>query len=170
MDLLVQDVAFLWITNSSGKPYYVAMAGGTNTSLPDAPIGFQQSSGGGSYMPMCEFRDQPPAGYAPPPVSFGSLGLCVNVGPHSALRLRVPLPPEGQKRKVAVLCIKPPAGRGPFWTSSVGRTYSCAAAFRSQTSDGGTARSAKGLVRPRVDTWWRRGCKQMTRSAPPTPP
>src|SRR5213594_315114 len=42
MDLLVQDVAFLWITNSSDKTYYMAQAGGTNTSLPDAPIGLKQ--------------------------------------------------------------------------------------------------------------------------------
>ena len=122
LDLFVQDVAFLWITNSSDKAYYVAMAGGTNTSLPDAPIGFKQSSSGGSYMPMCEFRDQPPAGSTPPPVSFASLGLCVNVGPHSAVRLRVALPPEGQKRKVAVLCTEPPPSIRPFWTSSMGRT------------------------------------------------
>jgi len=122
MHFFVQDVAFLWITNSSAKTYYVAMAGGTNTSLPDAPIGFQQSSSGGSFMPMCEFRDQPPAGSVPSPVSFASLGLCVNVGPHSAVRLRVALPPEGQKRKVAVLCTEPPPGIRPFWTSSMGRT------------------------------------------------
>ena len=122
MYFFAQDVAFLWITNSSDKTYCVAMAGGTNSSLPDAPIGFKQSSSGGSYMPMCEFRDQPPAGSTPPPVSFASLGLCVNVGPHSAVRLRVALPPEGQKRKLAVLCTEPPPGVGPFWTNRVGRT------------------------------------------------
>ena len=122
MDLFVEDVAFLRITNSSDETYYMAQAGGTNTSLPDAPIGLKPSWVEGSYMPMCEFRDLPPVGSAPLPVSFASLGLCVNVGPHSAVRLRVALPPEGQKRKVAVLCTEPPPGVGPFWTSSMGRT------------------------------------------------
>jgi hypothetical protein len=123
MDLFVQDVAFLRITNSSDKTYYVAM-GPTNTHLLDAPIGFsrKQSSSEGSYMPLCEFRDQPPIGSTHPPVSFAGLGLCVSVGPHSAVRLRVALPPEGQKRKVAVLCMEPPPGTRPFWTSSIGGT------------------------------------------------
>ena len=122
LDLSVQEVAFLWITNSSDKAYFVALAGGTNTSLLDAPIGFKQSSSGGSYMPMCEFRDQPPADITPRPVSFANLGLCAYVGPHSAVRLRVALPPEGRKRKVAVLCGEPPPGIRPFWTNSLGRT------------------------------------------------
>jgi len=122
LDLSVQDVAFLWITNASDKDYFVPMAGGTNTSLLDAPIGFKQSPSGGSSMPMCEFRDQPPADITPRPVSFANLGLCVNVGPHSAVRLRVALPPEGRKRKVAVLCGEAPSGIRPFWTNSLGRT------------------------------------------------
>jgi hypothetical protein len=122
MDLSVQDVAFLWITNSGDKAYYVAQAGGTNTSVPDAPRGLKQSWTESSYMPRCEFSDQPPAGSAPPPVSFASLGLCVPVEPHSAVRLRVPLPTESQKRKVAVICIEEAPSPRPFWTSRVGGT------------------------------------------------
>jgi len=126
MDLLVQDVAFLWITNSSDKTYYMALAGGTNTSLPDAPIGFSrnQSYSEGSYMPMCEFRDQTPTGSMRPMqrVSYAGLGQCLSLGPHSVVRLRIALPPEGQKRKFAVICIEPPPGIWPFWTNSMGST------------------------------------------------
>jgi len=122
MDLFVQDVAFLWITNSSDQTYFMAQAGGTNTYLPDEPIGLKLSWSQVSYMPMCEFSDQPPAGSPRPlpPVTFGSLGQCVGVEPHSVLRLRVALPPEGQKRKIAVICTEPPLGVRPFWTSRVG--------------------------------------------------
>jgi hypothetical protein len=125
MDLSDHDVAFLWITNSSAKTYGFGMMGGTNTYLRDAPFGFsrKQSSSDGSYMPICEFRDLTRGGSTHPPVSFASLGLCMTVGPHSARRLRVALPPEGQKRKVAVLCIELPLpGTRPFWTTSIGLT------------------------------------------------
>src|SRR5437870_3831261 len=77
MDLSVQEVAFLWHTNTSDKTYYMAMAGGTNTSLPDGPQGLKQSWTESSYMPRCEFSNQTPTGSAPPPVSFASLGQCV---------------------------------------------------------------------------------------------
>ena len=122
MDLSVQEVAFLWLTNSSDKTYYVAEAGRTNTSLPDAPRSLKQSWTESSYMPRYEFSDQTPARSAPSPVSFASLGQCAGVRPHSAVRLRVPLPPEGQKRKVAALCVEPPPGMRPFWTSRIGGT------------------------------------------------
>src|SRR5438105_181011 len=120
MDLFVQDVAFFSLTNSSDKTYYVAM-GPTNTYLPDAPIGFGRSNEG-SYLAICEFNDRPPTGSKQPMrrVSFASLGQCLALGPHSAVRLRVPLPPEGQKRKVAVLCTELPQGIRPFWTNSIG--------------------------------------------------
>ena len=124
MNICVQEVAFFWITNSSETIYYLAQAGGTNTSLRDAPIGLQPSWLEGSFMPMCEFTDQPPTGSTRPlpPVSFPSLGQCVLMGPHSAQRLRVPLPPAGQKRKFAVICTEPPPGIRPFWCSSMGGT------------------------------------------------
>ena len=126
MDLFAQDVAFFRITNSSDKTYGLPLAGGTNTHLPDAPMGFsrKQSSSEGSYMPICEFKDQTPTGSTHPKqrVSVASLGRCLTLGPHSAVRLRVALPPEGQKRKVAVLCIEPPPGPRPFWTNSIGLT------------------------------------------------
>jgi len=126
MNICVQEVAFFWITNSSENIYYLAQAGGTNTSLRDAPIGLQPSWLEGSYMPMFEFTDQPPTGSTRPlpPVSFASLGRCVSMGPHSGQRLRIPLPPEGQKRKFAVICTEPYPGIRPFWTSSMGGTVS----------------------------------------------
>jgi hypothetical protein len=39
MDFFVEDVAFLWLTNLSDKPYGLPMTGGTNTQLQDSPIG-----------------------------------------------------------------------------------------------------------------------------------
>src|SRR5438874_1955712 len=126
MDLFTQDVAFFRITNSSDKIYGLPLAGGTNTYLRDAPIGFsrKQSASEGSYKAICEFRNQTPTGstHARQRVSVASLGQCLTLGPHSAVRLRVALPPEGQKRKVAVLCIEPPPGIRPFWTSRMGGT------------------------------------------------
>ncbi len=117
MDFDVEKVGFFWLTNLSDKTYYFSL-GGTNTYLRDELVGF----GEGSYMARCEFRDQtPPGSTSPmPPVSFASLGKCMPLGPHSAVRLRVALPPEGQKRKVAVLCAEPLPGLRPFWTSSIG--------------------------------------------------
>jgi hypothetical protein len=116
MDLSAQDVAFLQITNSGDKAYFVATVGGTNTYLPDSPQILKPFWYQGSYLPMCEFSDQPLA----LPISYASLRTCVSVAPHSALRLRIPLPPEGQKRKVAVICMAPPPGVRPFWTSKPG--------------------------------------------------
>ena len=117
----VQDVAFFWITNSSDKTYYLAMTGGTNTHLPDTPIGIgrykQQSIKESSYMVICEFSDQTPTDYWD---LIQQASNCLTLGPHSAVRLRVALPPEGKKRKVAVLCIDLPPGLRPFWTNSFG--------------------------------------------------
>jgi hypothetical protein len=110
----VQVVAFLWFTNSSDKSYGLPMMGGTNTFQRDTPLGYDS----GSYLIKWEFDDQ---ANPMPQVSFASLGLYHLVGPHSAVRLRVPLPLEGQKRKVAVLCAERPSGSPrPFWTKGIG--------------------------------------------------
>ena len=108
-----QDVAFLWLTNSSDKSYCLPMMGSTNTFQRDMPLGYDS----GSYLIRWEFSDQ---ANPMPQVSFASLGLCHVVGPHSAVRLRVPLPPEGQKRKVAVLFTELPQGPRRFWTKGIG--------------------------------------------------
>jgi hypothetical protein len=113
-DFNVQDVAFLWFTNSSDKAYGLPMVGSTNTFQRDTLIGHDS----GSYMIMWEFRDQ---ANPMPRVSFATLGLCHVVAPHSAVRLRVPLPPQGQKRKVAVLCAEQPSDAPrTFWTKGIG--------------------------------------------------
>jgi hypothetical protein len=113
-DYSVQDVAFLWFTNSSDKSYCLPMMGSTNTFQRDTPLGYDS----GSYLIKWEFGDQ---ANPMPQVSFASLGLCHVVGPHSAVRLRVPLPPEGQKRRVAVLCVEEPSWSPRlFWTKGIG--------------------------------------------------
>jgi hypothetical protein len=99
----VQAVAFLWFTNSSDKSYCLPMMGSTNTFQRDTPLGYDS----GSYLIRWEFGDQ---ANPMPQVSFAGLGLCRVVGPHSAVRLRVPLPPEGQKRRVVCSAQSSPQG------------------------------------------------------------
>jgi len=114
MDFKAQDVAFFWITNSSDKIYGLPMTGGTNTFRWDTPFGHDS----GSYLIRCEFSD--PANPMPQ-VSFASLGLCYALAPHSAVRIRVPLPPKAQAGSVAVLCAEMPSGSPRrFWTKGIG--------------------------------------------------
>jgi hypothetical protein len=72
----------------------------------------------------CCFSDRTPTGITnwTQRVSFTNASKCVGVAPHSTLRVRVPLPPEGQKRKVAVLCAELPTGPPRFWLSKFGLT------------------------------------------------
>ena len=120
MDFYVQDVAFLWLTNSSDKTYWLPMAGGTNSICWDTPpgLGSYKQQPSQSYMVECEF-----SGQANPKrqVSILSWGQCAIVAPHSAVRLRVALPPKGEKRRVAVLCAEQPSGNpSRFWTNGIG--------------------------------------------------
>ena len=109
-------VAFLWLTNASGKTYRLAMTGNTSTN-PEGWGGYKAS-----FMVAYEFRDEPPGSItnSAPPASFTSPGQAVVLAPHSGVRLRVPLPPEGQKRKVAVICEEQPAGPPWFLTNRFG--------------------------------------------------
>jgi hypothetical protein len=116
-DLNFNAVAFLWLTNSSDKPYALPMTRGTNTFQP-ALVGYD----GGSYQTRCEFGDQ--ANWMPK-VSFANAGLCHVLDAHSAVRLRVELPGSAsdQKRRVAVLCFERPSGSPRrFWTKGIGLT------------------------------------------------
>lgn len=119
-DLFLQDMAFLWITNSSDKAYLLPMAGGTDTFQMDAPVGFgsfkQEVSG--SYLVDYEF-----SGKRPQPVNPMLGGRALSLDPHSALRLRIPLPPGGATDKVAVLVWEQPSGPSPFWRSRIGRSF-----------------------------------------------
>ena len=112
--LNAQGVAFLWFTNSSNKSYCLPMMGSTNTFQRDTPLGYDS----GSYLIRWEFGDQ---ANPMPQVSFASLGLCLVVAPHSAVRIRVPLPPKGEQRRVALLCAETPSGSPRrFWTNGIG--------------------------------------------------
>jgi hypothetical protein len=117
MDFFDQDMAFLWITNSSDRTYLLPMTGGTNTGQLDTPMGLGRYKQpiSGSYMVNCEFSGEPTR-----PVNPMQWGQCLMLAPHSAFRVRVPLPPEGAKRKVAVLVCEPPSGPNRFWTNSIG--------------------------------------------------
>ena len=117
MDFFTQDMVFLWITNSSDRTYLLPMTGGTDTGQMDAPpgLGPYKQPISGSYMVNCEFN-----GKRTPAVDPMQWRACLTLAPHSAFRVRVPLPPEGAKRKVAVLVCEPPSGPRPFWTNSIG--------------------------------------------------
>src|SRR5262245_48921866 len=118
-DLLAQDVAFLWLTNSSDRTYYLAMTGGTNTLMPDTlpGLGGYKQQHHESYMVSCEFSDQTPSDSRD---LIQQASKCLALAPHSAVRLRVALPSKGQKRRVAVLCLEPPPGTRPLWTNGIG--------------------------------------------------
>jgi hypothetical protein len=113
-----QDVAFLWFTNGSAKSYCLPMAGRTNTFQRDAlsmRIGHDSE---GSYLINTEFSGEVNSNA---PASWSRFGVCQVVNAHAAIRLRVPLPPLGQKRKVAVYCAEMPSGSPSlFWTKGVG--------------------------------------------------
>jgi hypothetical protein len=130
LDSGVNDVAYLSLTNSSDTTYCFALDG-TNTFTSDGPPGFNiyklqhPSPAEMSYRAKYEFRDKTPTGIptGKQRVSFASLGECMGIAPHASVRLRVALPPEGQKRKLAALCVALPVPTTrPFWSSSLGGT------------------------------------------------
>jgi len=113
-DYPAPEMAFLQFTNASDRSYCLPMTGGTNTLLQDSPF----RSYSASYMVDYEFSDLT---NPKPQVSIASWGQCVVVAPHSAIRLRVALPPKGRTRRVAVFCAEQPSGSPrPFWTNGIG--------------------------------------------------
>jgi len=105
-------VAFLWFTNASDKRYLLPIAGSTNTSQRDSPFTFDES-----LLVMYEFDDK----VSPDSDGLlGSFGSCHVVEPHSAVRLRVPLPLKCHKLKVSVICAEIPALPRPFWRTGIG--------------------------------------------------
>ena len=102
LDAYVWDVAFLYLTNASKRSCTLFMTGNTNTLVIDTTFGqFKQS-----LMVNCEFRDQTPHGWTnwiQQPSPFFKSNAYASLPPHSGMVVRVPLPPSGQNRKVAVL-------------------------------------------------------------------
>ena len=102
VDPYVWDVAFLYLTNASKRSCTLFMTGNTNTLVIDTSFGqFKQS-----LMVNCEFRDQTPQGWTnwiQQPSPFFQSNAYAALPPHSGMVVRVPLPPSGQNRKVAVL-------------------------------------------------------------------
>jgi hypothetical protein len=108
LDPYVGDVAFLYLTNTSKRSCTLFMTGNTNTLVVDTSFGhFRQS-----LMVNCEFRDQTPHGWTnwiQQPSSVFRSNAYASLAPHSGIVVRVPLPPSGQSRKVAVLYRPDPA-------------------------------------------------------------
>jgi hypothetical protein len=104
----IGDVAFLYLTNASKRSCTLFMTGNTNTLVMDTFFGhFKQS-----LMVNCEFSDQTPHGWTnwiQQPSPFFKSNAYASLAPHSGIVVRVPLPPSGQNRKVAVLYRPDPA-------------------------------------------------------------
>jgi hypothetical protein len=102
LDPYVGDVAFLCLSNASKRCCTLFMTGNTYTLVLDTSFGrFKQS-----LMVNCEFMDQTPQGWTnwiqqPSPVFQSNAYAALPA--HAGLVVRVPLPPGGQNRKVAVL-------------------------------------------------------------------
>ncbi len=102
LDPHVGDVAFLYLTNASKRSCMLFMTGNSNTLVLDTSFGrFRQS-----WLVNCEFSDQTPSGWTnwiQQPSPFIQSNAYASLPPHSGIVVRVPLPPSGQNRKVAVL-------------------------------------------------------------------
>lgn len=120
-DFFVQDVTFLQLSNSSDKTYYLPMVGGTNTLLPDAPLSIARHKEHRQIREsyLVTFVDNKNAKVWGPVATWGR---CAVLPPRSTIRIRVPLPPAGERRKVAVVCAEMPKGPREFWTKGVGLT------------------------------------------------
>jgi hypothetical protein len=107
LDPYVGDVAFLYLTNASKRSCTLFMTGNTNTLAIDTIFGrFKQS-----LMVNCEFSDQTPHGWTnwiQQPSPFFKNNAYASLPPHAGIVVRVPLPPSGQSRKVAVLYLPDP--------------------------------------------------------------
>lgn len=118
LDPYVGDVAFLLLTNASSKPYVVSMTGGSNTLVLDTFFGRHRQS----LMINCEFSDETPGGWTnwtqmPSPSSRSN--AYASLGPHSGMVIRIPLPPDGRRRKVAAL-YEGPMTTSSFWVTPTG--------------------------------------------------
>jgi len=122
LDPYVGDVVFLNLTNASNQTYLLCMTGNTNTWVSDTSFGHSKRS----CMVNCEFSDQTPDGWTnwvQPASPVRGSNAYTSLAPHSGMVVRVPLPPKGQQRKVAVLYEPAPAGwrPSPFWRRISGR-------------------------------------------------
>jgi len=109
----VGDLAFLYLTNASKRSCTLFMTGNTNTLVLDTSFGHYKQS----LMVNCEFSDQTPHGWTnwiQQPSPFFKSNAYASLAPHSGLVVRVPLPPRGQYRKVAVL-YRPDAAPWQQW-------------------------------------------------------
>jgi hypothetical protein len=115
IDPYVGDVAFFGLTNTSSKTYLLTMTGGTNTHVGAIIFGDHKES----WRMNCEFTDQTATGQA----NWTELSLTnlayTSLAPHSGIVVRVPVPPSGTRRKVAVLYQAAPA---KFWGTPSGFT------------------------------------------------
>ena len=109
------DVAFLMLTNSSSKSCLLFMTGNTNTHILDTSFGqFKES-----WMVNCAFSDETSSGRTNW-IQQRSGNAPVTLLPHSAIIVRVPRPPHGQGRRVAVLYQPSGWRQSKFWGTSFG--------------------------------------------------
>jgi hypothetical protein len=117
LDPYVGDVGFFWLTNASAKPFLLCMTGGSNTLVINTLSIPYKGKPKMSYLVHCAFRDQTPQGWTnweQSPYPFRGSNAFLQLSPHSGIVIRAPLPTNGQKRKVAVVCEAP----APVWQRS----------------------------------------------------
>ena len=105
LDPYVRDVGFFWLTNASDKAFVLCMTGGSNTLVLET--GFFYKKAKTSYMVNCAFSDQTNKGWTnweQAPLPSRGQNTFMQLAPHSGMVIRAPLPTNGQKRKVAVVC------------------------------------------------------------------
>ncbi len=114
------EMAFLLLTNASATPYLLHMTGNKDTHIVDNVLGRWKES----WEVDCEFHDTALMGRTntiQTPPRDTARNLNVTVWPHSAVTIRVPVPPTGQKRRVAALCDAVPGPPSiPAWASKPG--------------------------------------------------
>lgn len=94
--------AYLWLTNTSTKPYRLTMTGSNLTYAMDYSFGKRRES----WLINCAFSDETANGVTnwlqqPALTNGGNAGLLLN--PNTGILIRIPLPADGQRRKVAAL-------------------------------------------------------------------
>lgn len=110
-------LGFFWLTNASEKAFLLCETGGSNTIVFDTMFSPNEVEAKFSYMVNCAFSDQTPHGstnWVQKPLPTRGYNSFLQLPPHSGIVIRVPLPPNGQRRKVAAICETP----SPAWKQS----------------------------------------------------
>ncbi len=112
LDTLADDhCAFFRLTNGSDRPLLLTMVGGRNTMAFVKPIILNRRRAKPAELKMTwqvngAFSDKTPQGWSnwvQQPSTNRASNAYVNLNPHTAMTVRLPMPTDGSKRRVAVI-------------------------------------------------------------------